>query len=393
MAGKNNREIQEIINNLPYFEKRSRKVSDILLANLVMISEVPAPTFREEERMRFLVNRLTEFHLHNCSTDEMGNALAILPGKEGKENILLVAHLDTLFDETVDHTITVQPDRVLGPGVGDNAVGLSVLATLPLILDSLKIKLRSNLIFMGCARSLERGNLQGIRFFLENTTVPINAGICLDGNRLGTLSYNSLGMMSCEIHFHVPKEYDWSKFEAVGGITTINEVINRILSIPLPRKPRTGIVLGSLEAGSTFHIRANRAVLRLQIRSEEPEMVETMAAKLRDIVAEVSSETQHEGELNIVAQRNPGGIPFSHPLVYNARQILESLEIKPQIIPNTGELSAFIDSGIPAIAIGITKGENMDQLGDIIEINPIYKGIAQLIGIILAIDRGCCHES
>lgn len=391
MQTKAEKGLQEILENLPAYEKKARKLSEIILANLVMISEIPAPTFGEEERMRFLVNRFTESHLQNCSTDEKGNGLGILPGKEGKRNILITAHLDTVFDKKVDHTISVQPDFVLGPGVGDNALGLAALASLPMLLESLKIRLNSNLILMGCARSLEKGNIEGLRFFLDKSTYPISNGICVEGTYLGRICYSSIGMMSCEITFRTPDEYDWSRFEAVGAISAINEVINRILTIPLPRKPRTGIVLGSIEGGTTFHTRATRAVLRLQIRSETNEMVEEVARILDDIIAEVTSETGYDGTMIVVAHRRPGGIPFSHPLVTCLREILSAMDIKPRIVPSTGDLSAFLDKNIPAVSIGLTEGENLDQEGELIEIEPIFRGMAQLIGLILSIDRGCCN--
>jgi di/tripeptidase len=117
-------------------------------------------------------------------------------------------------------------------------------------------------------------------------------------------------------------------------------------------------------------------------------MVEEVSRKIEDIAAEVSSHTGSEVAFNVYAQRHPGGIAFSHPLADNTRRIMNSLNIKQRITPSTSELSAFIDRGIPALTVGITNGENMNMPDETIEINPIFKGLAQLVGIILAIDRG-----
>ena len=389
MAGR----VEELLQELPQFERKLRELSEIVLANLVMISEIPSPTFSEQHRVEFILNRLTEYGLQNTSTDEIGNAMGVLPGKSDDRNILVVAHVDTNIESSVDHTITVQTNRITGPGIGDNGLGVAVMTSLPTILEHLGIELTSNLVLIGSSRSLGRGNIEGLRFFLSNTDVPISAGICVEGVKLGRLSYSSIGMMRCEISYTVPEEYDWTQFGAVGSIVVINDVINRILEIPIPKRPRTSIMLGSVRGGTTFDKMATTAVLQFEIRSESDQMVNELRNQIDYIVAEVSSHTGAEVTFNVFAQRKPGGIPFAHPLAKNAMEIMRTLDIKPRISPSTSELSALITRNIPALTVGLTDGENLAQPGEAVLIDPIYKGISQLLGLILAIDRGYCDES
>ncbi len=385
--------MEELISALTPLKKRLREMRDTLLTNLVMLGEIPAPTFREDNRRRFLINRFNQYQLLNCSTDEVGNGLGILPGTTGERNIMVAAHMDTVFDESIDHTISIRPHAISGPGVGDNALGIAVLATLPALLQELKIELKSNIILMGSSRSLGRGNIEGLRFFLDNTETQIHQGVVVEGVRLGRLSHTSIGMSRCEISYHLPEEYDWTRFGAVGSIVTINELINRILEIPLPKRPKSNIVLGSIRGGTGFNSIANEATLRFEIRSESDGMVQKLRKQIEDIATEVSSQNGSMVDVQILAQRNPGGISFSHPLAANARMIMNGLGVNPRISPSTSELSAFIDKGIPALTIGITNGENMDKPDEQIEIEPMYTGLAQLVGLLQAIDKGYCDES
>ena len=382
----------DVLEHLPHYEKRITELTEPIIANLVMISEIPAPTFGEQERMNFMVNRLTEGGLQNCSTDEMGNALGILPGKTGERNIMIVAHLDTLFDESVDHSVSVQPDKIIGPGVGDNGMGLAVIASLPLILEHLGLQLDSNLVLMGSAQSLGKGNIEGLRFFLSNSDIPVHAAICTEGVEIGRLSYASIGMMRCEIDITIPEEYDWTRFGASGALIIMNRVMNKILALPIPKQPQTSILIGAARGGTSFNTIATHAKIQFEIRSESDTMVEELAAKIDNIAEEISAETNAEVKLNILAKRRPGGINFSSPLVEQARKIFKKLHIKHRILPSTSELAAFIDKGIPAVTIGITNGENMDKMNEAIKIRPIYRGITQLVGLIRALDNGCCDE-
>jgi len=385
--------LPEILTDVSSIESKVRDLQDTILSNLVMISEIPSATFKEQKRMNFLVNRFAEYELLNCSTDEMSNALGIYPGEVGDHNILVVAHMDSLADEKLDPTIAIQPDIVRGPGVGDNALGLAAMTTLPLILDALDIKLQSNLILMGSARSLGRGNIEGLRFFLENTRVPIEAGVCVEGCKLGRMSISSLGMLRGEITYQIPDEYDWTRFGAGGAIVNINEIITKMLEIPIPKKPMTSISMGSVRSGSSFNKVATKATLRFEVRSESDEMVEKLKQNISFIVAEMASRTGANVNFDILARRKPGGLDFSHPLATSSMEILKKLGVHPRLTPSTSELSAFIDKDIPAVTIGLTSGENMGEPDEFIEIEPIYKGIAQLLGILLAIDGGYNHGS
>lgn len=386
-------DFNEILDGLNDCVKNISELKDIFLANLVMLSEIPSPTFGEEKRKDFILERFTDYGLQNCSSDELSNALAVIPGKTGEGNILICAHMDTVFPEKVDHTVAIQPNSVTGPGIADNGVGLAALVSLPLILKKLNLTFNSNIILMGTTRSLGKGDLEGLRFFLKHSKMTITNGICLEGVRLGRISYSSIGMLRGELTYKIPEEYDWTRFNSVGAIVNMTEMISRILEIPLPRKPRTSINLGSVEGGSSYNMQAMKAKLKFEIRSESEDMVESLALQIGNLAKEMASKTGSEVLFKEVARRRSGGTDFSHPLNTRGRDIMNKLGIKPRFSPSTSELAAFIDKEIPALTIGITSGENIGELDELIHIEPLAKGLAQLVGMIQAIDGGYCNAN
>lgn len=381
-----------ILSELPRIRDTVREHVDTLLANLAMIGEIPAPTFGEADRIHLLQQRFSECGLQNVSTDEVSNGLGILPGAEGETNILVVAHADTVFPDTVDHNITFHRDRVVGPGAGDNSLGVAVLASLPTLLEHLGIQLNANLILMGGSRSLGRGDLEGLSFFLSNNTLPIKAGVCVEGMELGRLAFTSIGMLRGEITCSVAEEEITSQSGNTSAILVMNDVINEIARIRLPRKPRSNIFFGSIEGGTSFKQVATRAVLRFEIHSEARDIVRDVRQQVRDIAAEVSSHTRAEVKLDVFGRRRPGGLAFTHPLPSVARRIQRKLSVEPKIRPSTSELSAFIARKVPAITLGITAGQRLNEEDETVFIEPMFRGIAQLIGVLLAIDRGFCDE-
>lgn len=366
-----------------------KQLEEILLSNLVMLGEIPSPTFHEEERVRFLLDRFRECSLDKISSDEVGNALGILTGTEGRKNILVLAHLDTLYPETMDHSVRIDTRTIQGAGIADNSLGVAVLASLPTLLEKLNLRLKSNLIFMGASRSLGRGNLQGLRFFLENQKIPVHTGICIEGVELGRLSYSSHGMLRGEIHCQLPEGGDWQETGPGGAISLITDVILRVQQIPLPQRPRTSIILGSCHAGKSFNKVPESGSLRLEIRSEQGGMCTRLKEALEEIIEEVSSSTGADLRLEIIARSSKGGIGFSHPLTVAIRRIMESLDLTPVITPSVGELSALIKAKIPGVTLGITRRAPMgDDSQETVLIDPMVDGLTQLVLLLLAIDSG-----
>lgn len=382
-------EIPKILNGL---SDQIGDIKEVLLANAVMLGEIPAPTFNEEHRIAFLRDRFTEAGLEKISIDEMDNAVAIIPGKSGKQKILVSANADSYIKESVDHAMTLTANSIMGPGICDNVLGLAAIATLPLVLEKLGLQFEDDLVLMGESRSLGKGNLEGLRFFLNNTQFPIRTGVVVRGVHLGRLSYASLGMFRGEITVSVPEKMDWKNFGTGGAIAILNRVISRMMEVSLPSQPKTTIILGSISGGTSFNTEAINVSLRFEVRSEESGRISWITDQFKDIVDEIGFETESKITLKMVARRKMGGIPYNHPLVKTVRQILEELGERPRIAPSTGQLSAFVDKGIPALTVGLTHGSEVHEPGERAEIDPIFAGLTQLIALLISIDKGLCDE-
>jgi len=386
------RHLDTILDNISCHRDALQPVREILLANAMMIGEIPSPTGEEEERITFLSNRFTEEGLQNISIDQAGNCMAVIPGTVGENNILICAHADTVFHGKVDHAMSVTNDSITGPGIGDNSLGLAALATLPQVLQRLEIRTKDNLVLLGATRSLGRGDLGGIRFFLDNYKQTIRSGICVEGIQLGRLSYSSIGMLRAEINLTVPSEYDWSRFGATNPVAILSGIVQNIMRIPLPGEPKTKIIFGSIDAGTSYATQPTSAKLRFEIRSEAIGMIGKLKRQIEDIIEETASATNIDIGLSIIAERKTGGLPYGHPMVKSMRKILSELNVKPYVEPSVGELSELINRNIPSVTIGLTRATNKNEFNETIEIQPAFEGLAQLVALLAAIDGGLCND-
>jgi len=383
--------MEQVLDILPAARKAADDLRDLLLANAVMIGEIPAATGNEQRRVDFLLQRFAESGLSSCSSDERRNGAALLPGSDGRRHILLATGADTGVPDDADQTVEVEPDRLVGPFVVDNSIALAVLATLPLLLERLQLRLRSHVLFLAAARSLGRGNLDGLKYFLANARAPVHFGLCLESVQLGRLNHACLGMLRGEIVCRLPDDYNWAQHGATGSIIPMNDVITRINRIPVPRRPFTSIVLGSIHGGISHQNIARQTTLGFEVRSESADILHEIRQRMEDLVAEVGAQSGLRVDLDFFARREPGGLDIGHPLVRCGRAVLERLGVTPTTYRTTSGMSAMVDRGIPALTVGVTTGERLGRLDEFDEacaIGPMAAGLAQLVGILLAMDGG-----
>ena len=380
-------ELETVLNQLQGLAARLEPFREMLLANLVMLGEIPAPTFGEQDRMAFLQQRFTESGLQNISVDEMGNGVAILPGTEGRQTILLTAHADTPFPATANHSYTLGSDKIHGPGIADNSLGLAVLATLPTFLDGLGIQLKNDLLLLGSTGSLEQGNQRGLRFFLSNTNVVPAAGISIEGATLGRLHYRSMASLGGKITCKVSR-----KVSQKSAIEVLNQVINRLVEIKLPGKSHTGLVLGEIAGGASYKIPARHTQLTFQLRSDADEVVADIRSQITALLDDESRERGVSCHLESMARTRAGGLESDHDLVFLTRRIMAHLGIHSRDSIYSAIMSGYVEHEIPAVCIGLTNGDNINYQDEYVEIEPILTGVAQLIGVLMAIDGGCCAK-
>jgi acetylornithine deacetylase/succinyl-diaminopimelate desuccinylase-like protein len=302
-----------------------------------------------------------------------------------------MAHADSVFDANTQHVLNVGPDTITGPGISDNAIGLATVVALPKLLEMLDIKFKDDLIFLANTKSLGRGNLDGARYFLDTMKRPIRAGVCVEGASQGRLSYSGLGTLRGEIRLEIPGNYDWNRFGSSGAVGQLTRVVNQLLEIPLPKEPKTKMILGGLSCGTTYNKTPKRGTLRFEITSEEDQVIDELRQKVDDLCEQCSLENGTKVYLEVVATRPNCGIPFTHPLVKATRSIMSELGVTPEVNPSTGDLNVLIEAGHPGVTLGLTTAENIGEENESLHLEPLPAGIAQLITLLQAIDMGLCE--
>ncbi|MCF8050601.1 MAG: peptidase dimerization domain-containing protein [Desulfobacterales bacterium] len=381
------------LNRIPEMVEQIRAVRDTIITNILLIGQTPAPTFREKRRTSVFMDRLAEFQVDEVTTDGYRNPIGVIHGTSAeKPPIFVVAHLDTFFNKDIVYNYSVGENTITGPGLMDNTVGVGVLVSLPFLFQCLGLRFESDIVLAGVIQSIGKGNLRGIRHLLKTWEGPIRGGVCIEGGELGRLNYFSDGMIRAEIECSISRSTGVTHKFLPNSILVLNEIINEILKLRLPQRPRSRIVIGKISGGVDHGAVAYEATMGLEIRSHSDRIVKDIYKDIQEIVDGISHEDQVDLKLSTISNLNATRLRYNDPLVKHSAAVLRALGIEPVSDPTESALSILLSHNIPSVTLGVTHGYNYYEEDATMEIEPMYKGIAQIIGVITAIDSGVCDE-
>jgi acetylornithine deacetylase/succinyl-diaminopimelate desuccinylase-like protein len=385
--------MDEFLKQLPGFVDEIKSLKEIIITNIVLIGQTPAPTFKERKRSKLFMERLAEFQVDEITTDGYRNPIGIVRGTDSsKPPIFVLAHLDTFYEKNQALNYTIKENTITGAGILDNSLGVGITASLPAIFKKLDLQFESDIVLAGTIQSIGKGNLRGVRHLLKTWPTPIRGGICVEGVELGRLNYFSDGMIRGEITCSISDQKGKLDEYTPNAIIILNEVINQIMSLKMPQRPRSRIIIGKISGGANHGKIAHEAEIGFEIRSDSYKMVKKIYGDIRDIVEGISHENEADLNIKTISNLRASRLKYTHPLVKNAAAVLEALGIKPFSKSTESSLSIFLSNKIPAVTLGITHGVNYYKEKASMEIEPMYQGIAQIIGVLKAIDSGVCDE-
>jgi acetylornithine deacetylase/succinyl-diaminopimelate desuccinylase-like protein len=352
----------------------------------ISIQQIPAPTFAEGARAAFMQSCFNEEELSDISMDQTGNVFARLPGKTSERPGILSAHLDTVFPAGTSLAVSRQRDRIAGPGIGDNAVGLAGLIGLLWVLRRRKISLDNDLWLVANVGEEGLGDLRGMRAVVDRFRDAPKAYIVLEGMALGQIYHRGLGARRYQIAVQTPGGHSWVNHGQPSAVHELVALANNLLAFALPDQPRTTLNLGVIAGGMSVNTIAPEAYLEIDLRSEELPSLASLSKQVEDLVKSLNRPGVRT-QARLIGQRPVGEIPSKHPLVVLASRALEAAGIQPRYNIGSTDANIPLSCGLPAICLGLTTGNGAHTLEEYVHLHPLAQGMDQLAWVIEGLDR------
>ncbi len=349
-----------------------------LLDLTVKIQQIPAPSFAEVKRALYVKGLFQAEGLVDISMDEVNNVFARLPGGNKGKPLLVSAHLDTIFPINTDLSTSQKKDRITGPGIGDNSLGIASLFSLLWLLKERKIILPGDLWLVANTCEEGLGNLRGMRTVVDRFGAEVQAYLVIEGLSLGYIQHRALGVQRYRITSKTKGGHSWSDYGAPSAIHELSALVMNLTAIPLANEPRTTMNVGRMGGGTSINAIASEAWLELDLRSENPQSLSDLVHTVEQII-ETASSPEVRMEAEMIGQRPAGELSTNHPLVKLAEDCLKEQGIKPKLMIGSTDANVPLSHGLPAVVLGVTNGAGAHTTKEFIYTEPVERGIEQLV--------------
>ena len=331
------------------------------ISELARFAAVPAPTGDEEPRLRWLEERLsgvpgTRFR------DEAGSL--IWSFGEGRPELLLMAHVDTVFGPETDLVFTRDGDDLVGPGVGDNAT--AVMATV-WVVERLAAAPGLAVAFTVGEEGL--GNLRGARHACADLR-PERA-IAVEGHGLNHVVIDHVGSIRARIAVTGPGGHSWQDRGTPSAVHALVGLAGELLD-------DGPVNIGRLSGGGAVNAIAADAEMFVELRSLD----DAELRRFEEHVGGLAVPAPLRLDVDVVGRRGAGRLDADDPLVRAVVDARRSLGLAESFAAGSTDANAAAALGIPAVCIGCADGSGMHTPQERIDVVSLETGVAQLQAVL-----------
>ena len=367
-----------------------------MLRQQARICEIAAPPFHEQQRGLELKNLFEAEGLKDVRIDKAGNVVGVRPGASAKPNLVLAAHLDTVFPEGTNVSVTHDGFVMKGPGIGDDCRGLVVILGVMRALKEARVQTPGTITFVADVGEEGLGDLRGMKeLFGETLKGKIDSFISVDGLGAGITNIG-VGSYRYKVEFKGPGGHSYGAFGMANPIQAMGRAIAKIDAFEVPANPKTTFNVGRVGGGTSVNAIPFEAWMEVDMRSADVKSLEALNAKfkaaMQEAVDEENKRWNNKGPVSvapeIVGLRPAGQTAESSVIVQTALAANKALHLDTHLGEGSTDSNVPMNLGIPAITIGGGgKGAGAHSLGETYDSTDSFLGTQRALLLALALVR------
>ena len=370
------------------------------LQEQIDIAQIPSPPFKEAVRAADYVRRLKELGLSDAAIDTEGNVVSRRKGSGKGPTLVLSAHLDTVFPEGTDVTVTQKDGRYYGRGLADDSRGLAVLLTVLRAMQDNSIRTKGDVMFVGTVGEEGLGNLRGVKaLFRDNQHIDgflsvDSIGAPDDSEGRGKIINHATGSRRWSVTFRTTGGHSFGNFGVPSAIHAMGRAIAHIDELRPPADPKTTFTVGVVSGGTSVNAIAGEAQMQIDMRSNS---AAELANIERQILALVDQAVVDENarwnsqdtkvETRLLGDRPAGTANSDTPVVLAALQAAVALGLpEPTLVAASTDANVPLSLGIPAATVsGGGRGDKAHSLEEWYEPLNAWNGPQTVLLTVLAL--------
>jgi acetylornithine deacetylase/succinyl-diaminopimelate desuccinylase-like protein len=273
--------------------------------------------------------------------------------------------------------VTREEDRIYGPGIGDNSLGVAALFGLLWVLRERKEKPAGDIWLVANVGEEGLGDLRGMKAVTDRFGADVLAYLVLEGAALGHVYHRAVGVRRYRVSARTAGGHSWSDYGQPSAVHELARLVTQITALPVPTHPRTTLNVGLISGGTGVNVLASEATLELDLRSES---VDTLNELIGQVEQKITS-ANRDGvtiAMETIGQRPAGEIALNHPLVKLAGECISEKGLNPVFTSGSTDANVPLSLDYPAVVLGITTGGSAHTVHEYIDVAPVKSGMEQL---------------
>lgn len=373
----------------------ARRGEPAAIDDQVALTQIPAPAFNERARAEAMRRRFEAVGLKNVRIDKAGNVIGERPGAARRPNVVLAAHLDTVFPEGTDVAVKRSGTRLEAPGIGDDGRGLGVLLGVARALAAARVETPGTITFVADVGEEGLSDLRGTKqLFGETLKGQVDAFVSVDGGGHGITNV-AVGSYRYRVTFKGPGGHSFGAFGLVNPVHALGRAVARIAAFEVPASPKVTFNVGRIGGGTSVNSIAYEAWFELDMRSSDAAALTSLDARFHAAVDEAVRDENarwQNGRLTVskqlVGDRPAGRTPEDAPIVRTAVAANAALGLPAALGEGSTDANVPISLGIPAITVGgggLSSGGH--SLAEAFDTADSWKGTQRVLLLVVALAR------
>jgi len=374
-----------------------RAEHDRTVADIVRLTEIPAPPFDEAQRAAAFLSMAQAHGLGDVGLDAVGNVTAVRRGR-GEGLICVAAHLDTVFPPGTDVTVRRDGTRLLAPGVGDDTRSLAVLLAWVRAMDAAEVRTPADILLVADVGEEGPGDLRGMRHLFQQGEYAgrIDAFITVDSPEMGRITTGGVGSKRYRARFRGPGGHSYGAFGLVNPMYAMAEAVGRLSRIEVPSTPRTTYSASVTGGGTSINSIPDHVWTEFDLRSESADGLARLEAQFLALIEaavarENAARSTANGPVTVglekIGDRPAGRTEEAAELPRLARAAIAAHGFTPAFEFSSTDANIPMSLGIPAIKIGSGgsggRGHSLEEWIDV-EPEASLRGMAAGLTTVLA---------
>ena len=373
----------------------ARRGEPRVIEDQIELTGIPAPGFHEQVRAEAMKRKFEQVGLRNVRIDRAGNVVGERPGAARRPNVVLAAHLDTVFPEGTDVAVKREGAVLRAPGIGDDGRGLGVLLGVARALDEGRVETPGTVTFVADVGEEGLSDLRGMKqLFGDTLKGQVDAFVSIDGSEHGITNV-AVGSHRYRVTFKGPGGHSFGAFGLVNPIHALGRAVAAIADFQVPASPRVTFNVGRVGGGTSINSIAFDSWFEMDMRSSDAPALAALDARFQKAVDQAVADENARwstGKVTVnkelVGERPAGRTAESSAIVKTAIAVNESLGLPVHLGEGSTDANVPISLGIPAITVGGGgRSTGGHSLGETFETTESWKGTQRVLLLVVALAR------